>query len=280
MVEDIRKEFIPALKYFIEVRSEYIHQEGTNDYTKYKLIVEEIVDKAGQKVDPVWEKKWTEISPGITTMEDEDIDQRVRVFQAACPVRIRFQEYHEYGEYDGSGGGAYNDPNFSPIQSRYYWVQYESGRKRFLKKALYLGIITLIAVSAMFIYGQYHQRLLRWDLDRVEKVKVIYYGSNYHPGGGSPVVLTAKKDKDLITELYKKLSSTKLVVYINPDELDCQESNPLFEIIFYYKNGKKDIIESTETGEGIYRGLLGAGWVGGASKDILEFVRSVQSLKG
>jgi len=274
----MRKEFIPALNNFIELQSEYIHHEGTNDYTKEKIIIEEIVDKSGQKVDPVWERKWKEIFPGVATMEYEDIDQqRVRISQAACPVHIRFQEYHEYGEYDGSQYGAYEDSDFSPTQSRYYWVQYESGRKRLLKRALYLGIIALIAVSAMFIRGQYQSRLLRWELDQVEKVKIIYHGSYYHPGGGSPVVLTAEKNKGLISEVYNKIVSTKPEVHTNPDEDESQEGDPLFEINFTYKNGKSDRIESTETGKYIFRRLFGSGWIGGPREGMLAIVKKIQA---
>jgi hypothetical protein len=114
-------------------------------------------------------------------------------------------------------------------------------------------------------------------LDNVEKVKVIYYGSNYHLGGGSANILYAEKDKDLISELYKRVTSIKnLELHINPDEDESQESDPLFEIVFYYKDGKGDIIESTETGKYIFRRLLGSGWVGGPSDDILVIINKLQ----
>lgn len=270
--EELRRRVIPVHESFVEVNSTYLHFEGTNDYTKEKTIIEDIVDKFGKKINLVWEEEWKEVVPGIVTREDLR-QQHVRIHQRACPVRIKFQNYHEYGEYDNCGG--YDDYKDSPVSSYYYWVQYESGRQRFIKRVLYLGIIALIAVSAMFIREQYHRRLLRWELDQVENVKVVYYGENFHPSGNNTVILAAGKNKDLISELYKKIASIKLVTYIFPDEDERQESDPLFEIIFTYKNGRNDRIESTETGKCIYRCLLGAGWVGGACEDLPDIIKSL-----
>jgi|GEM_PF-2620213 len=118
--EKIEKEFVPMFYNFIEVRSSYIHYEGTNDYTKDKTTIEEIVDKNGQKVKPVWGRKWQEVSPGVKTIEDAD-GECMFIHGSACPVRVKFKDYHEYGEYDSSGGG-YVERDFSPAQSSYYWV--------------------------------------------------------------------------------------------------------------------------------------------------------------
>lgn len=120
----------------------------------------------------------------------------------------------------------------------------------------------------------YKGPFLRKELGEVEKVKVIYYRGNY-PGGGNTTILTSEKDKDLISELYKKIAATKLVIYANPDEFDRQESDPLFEIIFVYKNGKSDIIESTETGRYIFRRLFRSGWLGGPCDDILAVIKKM-----
>ncbi len=271
--EEIRREIIPAMNKFVEARSSYLHHEGTNDYTKDKTIIEDIVDKFGKKVNPVWGKDWKEVVNGIEIREDSSGEQQVRIYRWACPARIKFQEYHEYGEYDSCGG--YDDYKDSPASSYYYWVQYESGRKRLLKRTFYLGIIALTIFFAMFIYEQYQRRLLRWELSQVEKVKVVYCRTNFHPSGGNTVILAADKDKDLISELYKKIAATKLVTYVLPDEDERQESDPLFEIIFTYKNGKNDRIESTETGKYIYRCLLGAGWIGGACGDLPDIIKSL-----
>jgi hypothetical protein len=101
---------------FIEVKSQYLHREGTNDYTKDKLIIEDIVDKAGNKIKPVWGKPWKEVACGIETRADSD-EQQVRIYRSATGARIKFQEYHEYGAYDDCG--------HSSTVSRYYWVKYE-----------------------------------------------------------------------------------------------------------------------------------------------------------
>ena len=137
-----------------------------------------------------------------------------------------------------------------------------------------MGIAVLLVVSVIYIRVQYQRRLLREELDQVGRVEVIYYGKNYHLNGGD-VVLTSEKNKDLISELYKKVASTKLVIYAIPDEDEKQESDPLFEIIFTYKNGKSDKIESAETGRYIFRRLLASGWVGGPCDDILVVIKNL-----
>ena len=73
----------------------------------------------------------------------------------------------------------------------------------------------------------------------------------------------------------QKVASTKLVIYAIPDEDEKQESDPLFEIIFTYKNGKSDKIESAETGRYIFRRLLASGWVGGPCDDILVVIKNL-----
>jgi len=272
--EKIEKEFVPMFYNFIEVRSSYIHYEGTNDYTKDKTTIEEIVDKNGQKVNPVWGRKWQEVSPGVKTIEDAD-GECMFIHGSACPVRVKFKDYHEYGEYDSSGGG-YVERDFSPAQSSYYWVQYESGRKRLIKRAVYFGAVALIlTAAAMFVREQYQNRLLRWGLGQVKTVNVIYHGGNYHTSAGRTAVLTMEKDKDIIANLYNVIASTKLETHINPDEEERQESDPLFELVFTYKNGKSDRIKSVETGQFIFRRLPGAGWVGGECGDLMCIVGSL-----
>lgn len=146
-----------------------------------------------------------------------------------------------------------------------------------IDEKIFFGIAVLLIISVMFISGQYQRRLLREGLDKVEKVRVIYYGGNYQSGGSKAAVLISEKDKDLISELYKKIASTKLVIYAIPDEEDRQESDPLFEIFFTYKNGKSDKIESTETGKYIFKRLFGSGWVGGPCEDILVVIKSLSA---
>jgi hypothetical protein len=144
-----------------------------------------------------------------------------------------------------------------------------------MKMIFYLGIAVLLIDSVTFMHEQYQHRLLRLGLDKVEKVRVIYYRGNY-PRGSNITVLAADKDRDLISELYRTITSVKILeFYAIPDEDDRQESDPLFEIIFTYKNGKSDKIESTETGRYIFRRLFGSGWVGGPCDDILAVIKNL-----
>jgi hypothetical protein len=134
---------------FIEVKSNYLHHEGTNDYNKDKLIIEDIVDKTGQKINPVWKKEWKEIAPGIETRGDSsDTDeQHVRIYRKACPVRIKFQQYHEYGTYD--------DHEHSSSDSRNYWVKYGINAKPpfKLRKALIYSFLFFVLYWLILEFG-------------------------------------------------------------------------------------------------------------------------------
>ena len=187
--EEVKQEVILMNNKFLEVMSQYLHREGTNDYTKEKLIIEEVRDKSGQKVNPIWEKDWKEAACGIETRMDSSDRQYVRIYRKACPVRIKFQKYHEYGTYDGYGNSC--------VDSYCYWVQYKA--ERILKKAFYLIVAVLFIAFIIFIHGQHQRWLLRERLNKVKQAGIVYYKFDYRFGEGNAIILTHGKDKDLIS---------------------------------------------------------------------------------
>ncbi|MFQ4137356.1 hypothetical protein PGN35_013650 [Nodosilinea sp. PGN35] len=51
------------------------------------LIVEKLVNRAGQTLTPVWGKDWSELEPGLRTKADA-----IEIHPAACPVCISFKQ--------------------------------------------------------------------------------------------------------------------------------------------------------------------------------------------
>ena len=101
---------------FIKLTPFYHHHEGTNDYSNSRIDIHEVVDKAGQIVEPVLAETWTEVSPGIETCKMNE-NLHVKIYKYACPVRILFREFYEYISYD----------NYEHCcqHARFYWVLYK-----------------------------------------------------------------------------------------------------------------------------------------------------------
>lgn len=82
----------------IELRSLSWHHEGTNDHTSLRTEIEAIVDRENRTLTPVWERAWTMVAEGVQTRHDGR-SCVVRIAATACPVRLRFCDYHEYVSY-------------------------------------------------------------------------------------------------------------------------------------------------------------------------------------
>lgn len=148
-------------------------------------------------------------------------------------------------------------------------------------KGLVLDGLAKVLFKQKVIY--YKGPFLRNELGEVEKVKVVYYGNKQgklQDSAGAVIVLALEKDGDLISKLYKKVASIKrLRVFSDYNENESQESEPLFEIKFIYKNGESDLIVSNETGRYIYRrfgpfGSGGAGWY--CNGNMLALIKGLQ----
>ena len=98
-----------------EVRSLSWHHQGTNDYTIWRTDIEAIVDREDRTLTPVWRPEWTTIAEGVETRLDGR-SHVVRISAAACPVRVRFCDYHKYVSYTDSKHCS----NFASP----YWVRY------------------------------------------------------------------------------------------------------------------------------------------------------------
>lgn len=99
----------------IEVRSLAWHHQGTNDYTNLRTDIEAIIDQENRTLTPVWSPEWTTVAEGVET-RDDGRSHVVRISAAACPVRVRFCDYHEYVSYTHREHCS----NFTSC----YWVRY------------------------------------------------------------------------------------------------------------------------------------------------------------
>lgn len=99
----------------------------SNSYIKEKTYIKMMVDRSGQEIDGVWDKKWTTVSPGVETCGNDGTYTRqgkheymttesIRIHCKACPLYVHFLETYEYIDYDGL---------FNRTHSRDYWVRYE-----------------------------------------------------------------------------------------------------------------------------------------------------------
>jgi hypothetical protein len=104
----------------IEMRSLAWCHEGTNDYTSLRTDIEAIVDRENRALTPVWERAWTTVAEGVDTRHDGR-SRVVRIAAAACPVRVRFCDYHEYVSYT-------HREHCSKCTSC-YWVRYVTARE-------------------------------------------------------------------------------------------------------------------------------------------------------
>lgn len=98
----------------------------TGGFWREVTSVRRIVDKNRNVLEPVWEKSWTEITPGIETRQidkhkragnqEEKLEEAVKIRHEACPVYVRFMKWDSYEDYD--------DSRFSTSSRRYYWEHY------------------------------------------------------------------------------------------------------------------------------------------------------------
>lgn len=69
--------------------------EGSDDYSKDVMVIAEIVNRDGQRVEPHWGEGWTTVADGILTRAVAGA-QQLRIFATACPVQVRVSSWHEY----------------------------------------------------------------------------------------------------------------------------------------------------------------------------------------
>lgn len=82
--------------------------------------------------------------------------------------------------------------------------------------------------------------ILTKDFKEVSSMEITY--------GGSTKKYTIEKDKEYIKKVYDSIVGTKTTI-----KNDRDESEPKFTVNVIYKSGDKDLIQTTETGQFIYR---------------------------
>lgn len=128
-----------------------------------------------------------------------------------------------------------------------------------VRSRLKIFIIILILLSAFSLYSYSQPSLLSMNVAAVQKMTIN--------SGNRSSELTPENDKDLITRIYKLINSTKTRI----DSYE-QTSEPEYTITIDYANGSQDTIYSTETGEFIYKRLVGNGWVGGKNERLDDLI--------
>jgi hypothetical protein len=108
---------IQSVRRSVKVRSSRTHYEGNNDYSKYGETIDEIVDKAGLQLKPVWKNSWTNIANGLATRCGLN-GQIVWIAKRACPVRIKWRHWSKYM--------SYTDAEHCSQREYYRWVSYEA----------------------------------------------------------------------------------------------------------------------------------------------------------
>lgn len=84
------------------------------------------------------------------------------------------------------------------------------------------------------------ESILTKDFKEVSSIEITY--------GGATKKYSIEKDKDYIKKVYDSIVGTKTTV-----KNDRDESESKFTVNVIYKSGDKDVIQSTETGQFIYR---------------------------
>lgn len=139
-----------------------------------------------------------------------------------------------------------------------------------MKKRLTTYVIPMIFLFALFfVKGFDRQAILTEDYDQISSMEISYQNR-----GNENKTYTMEKDKEVIRKIYGSMVNTNITEHKNPAELERQESDPYFTIEINYKNGHKDVVNSTETGKVIYRIFDDKGsWVGGENNELALLIK-------
>lgn len=149
--------------------------------------------------------------------------------------------------------------------------------KRFsISTAVFAVIVSLVVSVVVLTSAVNRQReLITQEFQKVSGVELHYKPLNMAVKSKS---LNIREHREIIKEIYDIISAgaENAKTYINPKEMDRQESDPHFKIIINYTDGQYDEILSTETGMFVFRFLDQKGsWTGGKNVDLLSIVESL-----
>jgi len=160
-----------------------------------------------------------------------------------------------------------------------------------MKKRLTTYVIPMVFLVALFFANGFdRQAILTEDFNEINSLKIRYIinskdGSFENFNGSNSVDVNTKMEsktysmedsKEVIEKIYRSIVNTRVTDHKNPDEYESQNSDPAFTIEVSYKNGKKDLIKSTERGMLIYRVYDDKGsWVGGDNEELMVLIRKI-----
>ncbi|MDA8210293.1 MAG: hypothetical protein M0021_00195 [Clostridia bacterium] len=149
--------------------------------------------------------------------------------------------------------------------------------KRYTVLSAIIAII-MLAVLGLTVLTTARSKIniVTQDVQMIEAVEVncshiaTGLGRNY-----SFKKLMVSENSEQIKEIYNILKNgmKNTKTYENPKEMERQESNPRFTVRLIYRDGKSDLINSTEGGKFIYRFINGkGGWTGGENEGLLPLI--------
>ncbi len=128
---------------------------------------------------------------------------------------------------------------------------------------------------------KYHEQFKNETLltDRKENVQTMKIKSSLKEANNFVyVVYEEGKDNQKINDIYDNINNTDSTYHEVSLSEEGQQSNPVFTIDIYYKNGTINEIASTETGALIYRNTgTNLDWIGGKNEDLQNLLRSFYS---
>lgn len=135
---------------------------------------------------------------------------------------------------------------------------------KLLRRILLVNLIVILITTS----GCNQNSLLTKPAEQLKKVIVSYYGT----GGRFERESAVQGNDNLANEFYRAVSQTNTEKHLNPNEMNVQESSPMFVVTFHYTDGSSDEIYSTETGKFVYRMISEKGWVGGRNDQVFGLI--------
>ena len=141
--------------------------------------------------------------------------------------------------------------------------------KKYTRTAVAAAIVLMFVLSIFLLTGASGAKMLTQSPGQLEQVSVSYVveeeGAGYQAGELIQKDFLAGEHKAICESIYHRIIDTKKA----KESTNEQTSDPRFMITLRYKNGKADVIHSTETGGFVFRYLKDNKWVGGFNENIL-----------
>lgn len=145
-----------------------------------------------------------------------------------------------------------------------------------MKKAVvtFVGLILiiLVAIISSFYFNMNfgknsNIKLLTQPINNIKKMTIQFKGINKDLDNSDKI------DSKIINDFYEKVNNTKVrkIKEINSD--------PQYQIVFLYKDGKLDNIKSTETGVFIYNLNDDGSCFGGKNEELLNYLKNLSYFK-